>query len=515
MKNFSFHYHRITGYDRQAMSPHRLDWDGQPRLQKQYPHLPVVPLPETVWPEPADIRMVLTETIDTPAGHLSDLQQLSSALHLANGLTGRSRQGNSYFYFRSPPSAGALYPNELYLVKYAASPDLEAGVYFYDTYEHRLIRIRRGNFHAFLSETGAAAGDLLIITGIFFRSAWKYRNRAFRYVLLDGGHLLESTRLALGAAGNQGRMYYNFDDDRYNRLLGLDPDREVCLAVINLKKPDADAPSAPATPANATPANATPANAGIPDLPPAITAAGRVSPREIVYEDILDIYRAGKEIIHPHTGIPRISADDLGLTVKTWLPVKQPASGNDDPIKLSYAETVLRRRSKRNFIPSAVTEPQFLGLLDMIRRAFLTEHQETPAASRTIQAGFVSGSVDNLNPGFYLLDPIVGAIGSVHGTDLIPQMTAACLDQAWLKNAAAHFLFMTNLEKLDQVSGARGYRYTMLTAGRLGHVIYLAATAMGLGCCGIGAFYDREAEKLLGLNRSSALLYLVAVGQTR
>ena len=261
--------------------------------------------------------------------------------------------------------------------------------------------------------------------------------------------------------------------------------------------------------------NPPPAIAGVSDLPPAIAAAGRVSPREIVYEDIMDIYRSGKEIVHPPDGIRQICADDLGLTVKTWLSLKQPATENGDPVKLSYAEAVLRRRSKRNFIPSALTEPQFLCLLNMIRRAFLTEHQESPAASKTVQAGFLSWGVDKLKPGFYLLDSAADAIGNVHGTDLIPQMTAACLDQTWLKNAAAHFLFMTNLEKLDQVSGPRGYRYAMMTAGRLGHIIYLTATAMGLGCCGIGAFYDREAEQLLGLNRSSALLYLVAVGQTR
>ena len=487
------------------MSPHRLDWDGQPRLQKRYPELPVVLLPEVPGPEPIDIRMVMTESIDRPSGHLSDLQQLSRTLYLANGLTGRSRQGNSFFYFRSPPSAGALYPNELFLARFATSPELEAGIYHYDPYERRLICIRRGNFGDFFPEAAAETGGLLLVTGIFFRSAWKYRNRAFRYVLLDGGHLLESTRLSLAAAGQPAFVYYNFDDDQYNRLLGLDSDREVCLAGLTIKGPDGFAP----------PAFTAPDPAGVPDLPPAIAAAGRVSDHEVVYEEIMDVYRAGKKITAASAGLPGISADDLGLAIKTWRPLKPPPPENDDPVKLSYAETVVHRRSKRNFVPSAVTEPQFFSLLDMIRRAFLTGTQESPAACKTIQTGFLCWGVDKLKPGFYLLDPVAGAIGNVHGRDLIPQMTAACLDQAWLKNAAAHFLFMTNLDRLEQMSGARGYRYAMMTAGRLGHVIYLAATAMGMGCCGIGAFYDREAEQLLELNRSSALLYLVAVGLTR
>jgi nitroreductase len=63
--------------------------------------------------------------------------------------------------------------------------------------------------------------------------------------------------------------------------------------------------------------------------------------------------------------------------------------------------------------------------------------------------------------------------------------------------------------------GARGYRYAMFTAGRLGERLYLVATALGLGCCSIGALYDWEATELLGLNDASRLLYRVAVGPVK
>jgi nitroreductase len=55
----------------------------------------------------------------------------------------------------------------------------------------------------------------------------------------------------------------------------------------------------------------------------------------------------------------------------------------------------------------------------------------------------------------------------------------------------------------------------MLTAGRLGQRLYVTAEAMGMGCCGIGALYDGEAMDMLGLNQSSRLLYLVAVGTVK
>jgi nitroreductase len=93
--------------------------------------------------------------------------------------------------------------------------------------------------------------------------------------------------------------------------------------------------------------------------------------------------------------------------------------------------------------------------------------------------------------------------------------TSICLDQAWLVNAGVHFLFLANLEVLEKTWGPRGYRYAMLTAGRLGQRLYVAAEAMGMGCCGIGALYDGEAMEMLGLNQSSRLLYLVAVGNVK
>ena len=98
---------------------------------------------------------------------------------------------------------------------------------------------------------------------------------------------------------------------------------------------------------------------------------------------------------------------------------------------------------------------------------------------------------------------------------LCSAIAAVCLDQEWLQNAAVHFCFLADLDQLDLAWGPRGYQYAMLDAGRFGQDIYLASAAQGLGCCGIGALYDNEARTLLGLKKSSALLYLVAAGPVK
>jgi SagB-type dehydrogenase family enzyme len=132
-----------------------------------------------------------------------------------------------------------------------------------------------------------------------------------------------------------------------------------------------------------------------------------------------------------------------------------------------------------------------------------------------VSVGILTGRVEGMEPGFYLLDRGKRSTGMIATGSYLGRMTQICLDQAWLSNAGAHFLFLANLDLVDRTWGPRGYRYAMMTAGRLGQRLYVAATAMGLGCCGIGAFYDQEARGLLGLNESSRLLYLVAVGAVK
>ncbi len=59
----------------------------------------------------------------------------------------------------------------------------------------------------------------------------------------------------------------------------------------------------------------------------------------------------------------------------------------------------------------------------------------------------------------------------------------------------------------------RAYRYIYLDAGHIGQNLYLAATALGLGCCTIGAFFDGEVNDIIGIDGSKeTAVYLGAVG---
>jgi SagB-type dehydrogenase family enzyme len=428
------------------------------------------------------------------------LETLSKICLLANGLTARSRQGDGYFYYRSAPSAGALYPNEMYFAAFDTQM-LPTGIYHCGVHNRFLTRLRDGNFINNLLEAvpglPADSAGMFIVSGIFFKSAWKYRKRAYRYVLLDGGHLAENLRLAISAAGYTCGLYHAFDDRHLDALMGVDEKREGSICCVSI--------SGGSMPKDSL-------KSKINRLPESIMSASRVSSAEIVYPDIMDIHEAAKTVKASDSAAPAM-INGLGLCPSDGYSLIQDSPA--DPAVLNYPETIFNRRSKRNFVPKPIARNHLSYLLTILCRAADSMIGIHPDMASSVNIGFLTNNVEGFDPGFYLLDSESEKAGRVFSGNIIEKMASVCLDQAWLKRAAVHFVFMSNLEILEKQFGARGYRYAMLTAGRLGHAVYLGATALGLGACGIGAIYDKEARQLLGLDDDSALLYLVAAGHTK
>jgi len=495
-------YHRKTSYDRQQMAGHFLNWENQPNLYKLYTGIQPIPLtPVSCFPDESIWNLVSPAANKTSAGTL-DKNRLSQILYLAGGVTARRRQGGKDFYFRSVASAGALYPTEIYVGLHSGI-DLEPGLYHFSVDHFALTPLRLGDFSRYSDEMIDASSTerqpfaSFFLTGIFFRSAWKYRARAFRYVLLDTGHLLENLTLALAAGELNFSCHYDFNDKNMARLIGLDTQREVGLVCVNVY----------GRPVSATQETVVAEIPTVNPLPAEIIRSSQVAQREVVYGDMVRIYQAGAtNSTQPQSG----KINNVGVTASEWNPVGKTNPADEEH---AYAPSVLFRRSRRNYINRPLSENKFRHLLNLLCRAGRPDEACHAFAGLTI--GFLSGSIDGFDPGFYLLDPDKEQTGKVIDGHLIHPMASICLDQKWLANAAVHFLFMANLEAIDHQMGARGYRYAMLNAGRLGQLIYLGATALGLGCCGIGALYDGEARKLLGLNIDSALLYLVAAGPVK
>jgi SagB-type dehydrogenase family enzyme len=494
-------YHRLTSYDRHRMGGHSLDWSNQPEVYKDYPGLKVVPLP-VARPE-ANARlsqMVLNDPVVASPASFS-LEQLSLILALAYSLTARSSQAGGEFYYRSVPSAGALYPCELYIACRDLS-GLPDGLYHYALGRHALVDLRAGDFlekpglEGPPKQAAAAPALLFLVTTIFFRSAWKYRARSYRYHLMDSGHLVESLVLALKAASLPADVNFDFNDQEVNALLGCDPEREGCLALVSVGCEGALHSFVSGAAA---------------ELPEPIRAASRVAPKEIAYPALQEFHAAASRVSAPKGSCPDMMGA-VGQFPASW---KEILSSEVWPEKMNYGEAVLRRRSHRNFIREPIPQAAFQALVTLLSEEGEASGSRSCLQQQTVAAGFLAGKVEGLDPGCYWLDRLQHRVGLAKAGGLMAHMTHLCLDQEWLESASLHCFFAANLQVLETFWGPRGYRYAMLTAGRLGHRIYLGATALGLGCCGIGAFYDGEAAALLGLNEASAMLYLLAVGPVK
>jgi len=486
-------YHHETSYGRQDMSGHYLDWANQPGVFKDYEGIETVPLPREVTLPKRSLSSLIKEPAQKQEA--LDINVLSRILLLTNSLTAKARQPGGDFYYRSAASAGALYPTELY-VALCGVDGLEQGLYHFAIHRHGLHPLRQGNFAPQLLQLTPEQGDrapklTFFLTAILFRSAWKYRARSYRYHLLDTGHVAENLVLALKAEGLSVTLSYDFDDRKMNRFLGIDETREVTLAVVLVLGQERVSERR---------------EAEVPELSEAIREASVVSRAEVDYPAIRAVHQAGSEIVKGATTVAEM-VQNLGAEPERWSNIDVPPAR---PENLDYPDAVFRRRSKRNFVNRSMPKHEMAFLLQALCAKDAGELES--GYERSVATGFLVNQVEGLGEGFYLLDPAHERIGLIAQGPYTDKMTRICLDQMWLANAAVHFLFLANLDVLDRTWGARGYRYAMLRSGRLGQRLYVAATAMGLGCCGIGALYDGEAAALLGVNENSRLLYLVAVG---
>ena len=492
-------YHHLTSYQRYKLKEHYLDWENQPTVYKFYPGVEPIPLPTNIQLPEKKLSSLFKIKAQKSHKCLSlDIKDLSRIFLLTYRLTAEANYTGGKFYFRNVASAGALYPAEIYVATHGVN-GLNDGLYHFSIAHQGLYSLRRGNFPQITKKTITKNNVPFLtffISAIFFRSAWKYRERSYRYHLLDTGHLVENLSLSLKYLDLPFVTSYDFDDGWVNRFLGLDIGKECTLAVSHVLGPNFfqndDLPE-------------------IEDLPKSFKDASRVAEKEISYSLVKEIHQAGTEAILPSKSRPDM-VNNLGVIPDNWTKIDRLESW---PEATNYVESVFSRRSRRNFVKETIPSDFLTAILNSLS---ILDPESVPGPLDyyySISTGLLVGRAEKFKPGFYLVDIFSAKMGMVKSGFFMDRMSHICLDQAWLANAALHFLFMTNLETLEHQWGARGYRYAMMTAGRMGERLYLVATALGLGCCGIGALYDEEARKLLGLNHNSRLLYLVAVGPVK
>ena len=151
-------------------------------------------------------------------------EQISQLLWAAQGIT-EKEEG-----FRTAPSAGALYPLEIYLVT-------KEGVYHYKPEGHELEQtlardVRRELCRAALSQEWIEEAPAnIVIAAVYPRMERRYRERSSRYVHIEVGHVAQNIHLQAVAMGLGSVPIGAFYDDQMHRVLSLPKDHQPLYTI--------------------------------------------------------------------------------------------------------------------------------------------------------------------------------------------------------------------------------------------------------------------------------------------
>ncbi len=235
-------FQQETKYDPEKLGGHSLDWKRRPEPFKSYESpLKIIPLPKPDLSTEPNLWGVLLHRRSRRAyakdSSLS-LEILSSLLWATQGVTA----GYGETLFRAAPSAGALYPVETYL-SVRAVDGLKKGIYHFRPRNFDLEFLRQEDSSKELA--AASLGQVMVMnapvtflwSAVIERAKWKYRQRAYRYIYLDAGHIAENLYLAGGALGLGVCTIGAFFDDDVNRLIGLDGVEETIIYMATVGFP--------------------------------------------------------------------------------------------------------------------------------------------------------------------------------------------------------------------------------------------------------------------------------------
>lgn len=239
-KSLGWRYIQDTKFDREKLSSYKRLIIKPIPLFKVYKDVEIVKFPKLI-----DIKESLSKTIKTRRSYREygdepiSMQELATILYHSYGI----REDSTDFPYRNVPSAGALYPLEIYV--YANKVEgLKQGIYHYNIVDNGLELLTLGDFNDYLVKSCLGqrfvtqGGCVIFFTTLFRRNMCKYGHRGLRYILLDAGHIAQNLILCSEALGIGTCPIGAFFDNEINSLLGVDGMEETTLYLIVMgKKP--------------------------------------------------------------------------------------------------------------------------------------------------------------------------------------------------------------------------------------------------------------------------------------
>ncbi|WP_373069718.1 SagB family peptide dehydrogenase [Sulfurimonas sp.] len=397
-----------------------MDWQSQPVNHKLYPHF-------------------------NQRFKIDDYEELKD-LNLIGGITYEKKYPNGTYYLRSVPSAGGLYPCEVY-IQIRGVKGLLNGIYHYEPYSASLTllqEIEKDGVEHYFKEQNQEKGLVFMISSVYFRSSWKYRDRSIRYILLDSGHQLGSIYAALSVMGRENEVLFDFDKISLNSVFGFRDDEMFTCAIKSSQTVEKEVTK-------------------LRQQLPFVSGCDYLETNEFIEQ-------AYKETA--------IYEDNNS---------KVPDFFNEIP-KDQLKRAILNRRSIRAFRQESITKDEF---------DFILKDLFDFAEKNSIEIFYTVHNVNDQELGLYKSTDLIKE-GDFRG-----KSEYLALEQKLGSQSAVTFYFTSSeVEKYQKVN---------ILSGFIAQIIYLRAELMGIGCSGIGAYYDDECKEFL--NTKNNILYLLAIGR--
>ena len=406
-------YHDKTAHTYRSvrMTSHRIDWDNPPKPFKLYPeHFPRIALDAKV----PSHRFVM----------------------LVGGISAQKSYPGVTYALRTNPSAGALYPTEAY-VQIRNEEGFEDGIYHVSPFENALVRLSDLNenegVETFL-HVKKIKGFIFLFSALYYRSSWKYRTRAFRYCLLDTGHMIGTLEASCLLFKRDYRICYTLDKEDLNALFAFGNEEFFLSSVIVGKEDETSCPQTLKTVLVSTDG----------------TGRFEADPR------IEEAYRA--------TCMLRVRQAQSAM----------PCFAFD---RERWAQAIWKRRSIRDFTQKPLLQEQFFEAVRFATEPIPSDCDES------VDLYAVVNRVSGMEQGVWKAGKYV------QKGDFSKDAGYLCLEQALGEESGVTFFLVGD--------DAQNYQAMMQKAGIIGHRLYVSATYLGFGCSGIGAYYDDEVKAFL------------------
>lgn len=500
-ESYAEYYHDLTKYTPEgiASNKHKIDFEEQPSIYKDYPDKKVIDISYLI---PLDRNPFSDIGIKNPNDFTPEeksLAKLSTLLYFSNGVTAVIPYEDKPFYMRSGPSAGGLYPTEIYVIaeNYLG---LEDGIYNFQSLDQSLIQVQKGKFKervidaTFKNPSVENSKLILVLTAVFFRSSWRYQDRAYRRICLDTGHIIGNIDMSSFPNGFKAVAVGGFNDDHINNILGLDQDEEQALAIIALTDKEKDIDSFP---------KALPSKLDSSDIK---TAEGN---------RLIELHNRSR--MEKYVAVPNIKIDNLEEKIPFCPKTSFDKNELDFNWKQSLYTTMLKRRSTRTFTGDSISKEELAAILDFgyhpeLSSDGILDPKPDYFDTSLIETFIAVNDVEGIEEGCYYYSRKDRYLRQIRFKNFREEIHYLCLGQELGYKASAVIFHTTDLSKAVFKYGERAYRYLHLDAGHIGQRINLAAVSLNIGVSGIGGFFDDQVNEILGIPEHEAVVYITTIG---